>query len=101
MAEQPTFVLYDESQLPRECLIHSEQKLGETKTKREEKLRELMIWVDRKSQIKLACNNKVWLLYFLRATKFRIDKAKSKIKRFVIIFSTDRSKIVALASTQT
>lgn len=87
MAEQQFFVLYDESQLPRECLIHSERELGETKTKREEKLRELMIWIDSSSQLKLTCNNKVWLLYFLRATKFRMDKAKNKMKRFVIVRS--------------
>lgn len=86
--EEPYEMLYDETQLPTECLIHSEQQLGETKPKREEKLRELICWMDRTYNVKLHThhNNEVWLLYFLRATKFRIEKAKSKIRRFVIHF---------------
>lgn len=87
MAEDQYKMLYDESQLPRECLIHSEQQLGETKTKREEKLRELICWIDRTSHIKLHIHNNVWILYFLRATKFRVEKAKGKIRRLVFLYT--------------
>lgn len=83
MAEQQCKILYDESQLSRECLMHSEQQLGETKTKRDETLRELISWMDSKPQLKVHVHNIVWLLYFLRATKFRIKEAKNKIRRLV------------------
>lgn len=83
MAEDQYIMLYDESQLPRECLIYSEQQLGETRAKREIMLRELISWMDIASHIKLHIHNNMWLLYFLRATKFRIDKAKHKIRRLV------------------
>lgn len=88
MTEERFEMLYDESQLPAECLTHSEQQLGETKAKREEKLLELICWIDGTYNVKLHMHNnsEVWLLYFLRATKFRMEKAKSKIRRFVIIF---------------
>lgn len=84
MAEEQNKMLYDETQLPRECLTHSEQHLGETTAKREEKLRELISWLDKTSHIKLNKHNNVWLLYFLRATKFRVEKAKVKISRLVL-----------------
>lgn len=89
MAEEQLKTLYDESQLPRECLIYSEQQLGETKTKREEKLRELISWLDKNSHIKLHIRSNVWLLYFLRATKFQVEKAKGKISRLVFLLCRD------------
>lgn len=84
ISDQLFHELYDEGNLPRECLLYSEKHLGETKTKREEKLRELMVWVERISHLKLDRNNIIWMLYFLRATKFRTEKAKNKMKRFVL-----------------
>lgn len=83
MAEEQHQMLYDESQLPIECLLQSEQQLGETKSIREEKLRELISWIDGTPHLKFHIHNNVWLLYFLRATKFRIEKAKTKIQRLV------------------
>ncbi len=81
MIEGQCTTLYDESKLPRECLDHSEQQLGETKIQREEQLRELIAWIDTDSHIQPHTYDNVWLLYFLRSTKFRIEKAKWKILR--------------------
>lgn len=80
-AEQSTSsLLYDASQLPKECLMHSEKFLGETENARGEKLLELLSWIDTQTDFAaLRKYDTVWLIYFLRATKFRIEKTKCKI----------------------
>ncbi|KAJ6648879.1 Retinol-binding protein pinta [Pseudolycoriella hygida] len=82
MAEKQNKIFYDETQLPKECLMYSEQNLGETKIKREENLREIISWIDEDSQLKLHVHSNVWLMYFLRSTKFQIEKAKRKLRRY-------------------
>lgn len=69
---------YDKTHLSKESLIDADKELGETDMNREEKLRELIAWMDVHN---MKVYSELWLLYFIRSTKFCVEKAKCKILR--------------------
>ncbi|XP_055586684.1 retinol-binding protein pinta [Uranotaenia lowii] len=65
--------------LPEACYIDAENLLGETTVKRDESVNELQSWLAQEHQ-QITINNDVrYLVYFLRTTKYDIEKAKQKI----------------------
>lgn len=74
---------YD-AQMSKECYQHSEKVLGETEEIRETSLTEIYNWLDNNPKINAHRDAKT-ILHFLRGTKFNIDKAKKKIKKYVYL----------------
>lgn len=72
-------VKYDED-LPIECYKYAEEHLSETPEIRDQSVKEIMLWLDENPIIN-ANRNLVIILYFLRATKFKLENTKRKIKK--------------------
>lgn len=72
-----------ECHLPEECYHQAEQMLGETPEVREKNIIAIHKWLDQNPHINAHRDTKT-ILHFLRGAKFRLDKAKSKMTRYVI-----------------
>lgn len=72
--------LYEEK-LPAHNYEYARKSLGETIDTREKCLKEIQKWLDENPHIN-ANRDTVSLLHFLRGSKFRMDKTKSRIQNF-------------------
>lgn len=66
--------------LTPECRRHAERALGETVAKRVDGIAEIHRWLDENGHIN-AHRDSQSILYFLRGSKYNIDKAKNKMTR--------------------
>lgn len=73
-------IFYEEN-LPPHTYEYARKSLGETKDTREKCLKEIRKWLDENPQINANCDT-ISLLHFLRGSKFRLDKTKSRIQNF-------------------
>lgn len=74
-----------ECHLPAECYQQAEQILGETPEVREQTIRDIHKWLDQNPHINAHRDTKT-ILHFLRGAKFRLDKAKIKMTRYLRIY---------------
>lgn len=86
-----TFEAYERN-LPEECYQQAEQILGETPEVREQSIIDIYKWLDQNPHINAHRDTKS-ILHFLRGAKFRLDKAKSKMTRYVFTSEVDTQKI--------
>ncbi|XP_055617428.1 retinol-binding protein pinta isoform X2 [Toxorhynchites rutilus septentrionalis] len=72
--------------LPEDCYNHARELLGETPAKRDECLREIQRWLRcEQANIRIPNDDVRFIVYFLRSTKFNVEKTKSKIQTYTKI----------------